>query len=42
MDNKSAFGMSVRDKGHTQLSQSVDSRKMVLNLAASQKYVKYT
>ena len=34
--------MSIRDKNHTKLSGSVDSRKMVLNLAASQKYIKYT
>ncbi|MDB4430361.1 hypothetical protein N9140_00205, partial [bacterium] len=39
---KSAYGMTVRDKGHSNLSQSVDSRKMVLNLAGSQKYIKYT
>lgn len=42
VDNKSAFGMTVRDKGHTQLAQSVDSRKMVLRLSASQKYIKWT
>ena len=34
--------MSVRDQDHTKLSGSIDSRKMVLNLSASQKYVKYT
>ena len=42
VDNKSACGLSARDKGHTDLSGSVDSRKMVLNLSASQKYIKYT
>ena len=42
VDNNSAYGMSIRDKTHTKLSGSVDSRKMVLNLAASQKYIKYT
>ena len=42
VDNKSAYGMSVRDQDHTKLNGSVDSRKMVLNLSASQKYVKYT
>ena len=34
--------MSVRDKGHTTLNRSVNSRKMVLKLASSQKYIKYT
>ena len=42
VDNKSAYGMSVRDQDHTKLNGSVDSRKIVLNLSASQKYVKYT
>jgi len=42
VDNKSACGLSARDKEHTDLAGSVDSRKMVLNLSASQKYIKYT
>ena len=42
VDDKSSTGMSVRDKGHTNLSGSVDSRKMVRNLSTSQKYIKYT
>ena len=42
VDNKSAYGMSVREQNHTKLSGSVDSRRMVMNLASSQKYIKYT
>lgn len=41
-DNKSPTGLGVRDKEYTDLSQSVDSRKMVMNLSTSQKYIKYT
>lgn len=42
VDNKSAAGMAVREKDHTNLSESVDSRTMVLNLSASQQYVDWT
>ena len=42
VDNKSAYGMSVREQNHAKLSGSVDSRRMVMNLASSQKYIKYT
>ena len=42
VDNKSACGLSAREKNHSDLSGSIDSRKMVLNLSASQKYIKYT
>ena len=42
VDSKSACGMPVRDKEHTNLSESVDSRKMVMNLSTAQKYVKFT
>ena len=42
VDNSSSYGMSIRDKDNTKLSGSVDSRKMVLKLASSQKYIKYT
>ena len=41
VDNNSAYGMSVREQNHTKLSGSVDSRRMVMNLALSQKYIKY-
>ena len=41
VDNKSTCGLSTREKGHTDLSGSVGSRKMVPNLAASQNYIKY-
>ena len=42
VDNESVCGLSTRDTGQTDLSGSVDSRKIVLNLSASQKYIKYT
>ena len=42
VDNKSASGLSVRDKAISSLSGSVDSRRMVCNLSVSQKYIKYT
>ena len=42
VEDKSTSGMAVRDKGNTDLSESVDSRRMVMNLATSQKYIKYT
>ena len=42
VDNRSAIGMKVREKDHTKLDGSVDSRKMVRNLSASQQYIKYT
>mmetsp|Transcript_10982 Transcript_10982/g.23263 ORF Transcript_10982/g.23263 Transcript_10982/m.23263 type:complete len:127 (+) Transcript_10982:3509-3889(+) len=41
-DNKSACGMSVPEQDHTKLAGSVDSRKMMMNLSASQKYIKWT
>ena len=42
VDDKSSIGMSVKDKDSSNLSESIDSRQMVLNLSSSQKYVKYT
>ena len=42
VDDKSTTGMSIRDKDSSNLSESVDSRLMVLNSSSSQKYVKYT
>ena len=42
VDNNSYCGMSVRDKGKTELAGSIDSRQMVQNLSSSQKYIKYT
>ena len=42
VDSKSATGMVVREKGHTNLSECIDSQKMVMNLATSQKYIKWT
>jgi predicted GIY-YIG superfamily endonuclease len=42
VDNKSISGLSVRDRGHANLSESVDSQQMVLNLAASQQYIPWT
>ena len=33
--------MSIIDPGHTDLSESIDSNKMVHNLAASQQFVPY-
>ena len=42
VDNKSSCGLGVRDKASSTLSGSVDSKRMVKNLSASQKYIKYT
>ena len=42
VDDKKPNGMSVRDKNTSELSGSIDGRQMVQNLAASQKYIKYT
>ena len=42
VDNKSDSGMSVRDKGKSELAGSINSRQMVQNLSPSQKYIKYT
>ena len=42
VDNKSTRGMAVREKGHTNLAECVDSQKMVMNLATSQKYIDWT
>ena len=42
VDNKSATGLNVRDKDRKDLEGSVDSKSMVLNLSASQEYIKYT
>ena len=41
VDNASKTCMSVRDTGYTGLSESVDSHKMVLRLARSQKYIEW-
>ena len=32
----------MREKGHTNLAECVDSQKMVMNLAMSQKYIDWT
>ena len=42
VDNKSATGLNVRDKDRKDLEGSIDSKSMVLNLSASQEYIKYT
>ena len=42
VDEKGVVSMTVHDKSSSGLSESVDSRQMVLNLSSSQKYVKYT
>ena len=42
VDNKSATGLNLRDKDRKDLEGSVDSKLMVLNLSASQEYIKYT
>ena len=42
VDNKSPNGIGLRQSNKSNLSGSVDGRKMVLNLSSSQKYVKYT
>jgi hypothetical protein len=42
VDNESSIGMSIRDKGCSNLSESVVIRKMVMNLSSSQKYINYT
>ena len=42
VDDKSNSGMSIRDKGTSELAESIDSRQMVQNLSASQQYIKYT
>ena len=42
VDSASRTGMTVRDTGSTGLSESVDSHKMVLNLARSQKYIDWS
>ena len=42
VDEKAASRMSIRDTDQTELSESVDSSKIVRNLAASQKCEKYT
>ena len=39
VDDKSTTGMAVREKGETNLSEAVDSSKMVMNLSRSQKHV---
>ena len=42
VDNKSPCGVGVHDKASSTLSGSVDSKRIVINLSASQKYIKYT
>eukprot|EP00957_Ditylum_brightwellii_P084452 6422259-Ditylum_brightwellii.AAC.1 len=42
VDNKSSSGMAVCKKGHTNLSEYVNSQKMVMNLSMSQKYIDWT
>eukprot|EP00957_Ditylum_brightwellii_P179010 13635512-Ditylum_brightwellii.AAC.1 len=42
VDNKSSSGVAVREKGHTNLSECVNSQKMVMNLSMSPKYIDWT
>ena len=42
MDNKSSNGIGLRQSNQSNLTGSVDGRKMVLNLSASQEYIKYS
>ena len=41
-DNTSKTRMAVHEKGHTNLSECVDSQKMVMNFSTSQKYIDWT
>ena len=41
VDERSAFGMKLREKGYSSLAQAVDSSKMVIRLAASQRWINY-
>ena len=41
VDTKSSTGLSVRNKGESILSDSIDSHQMVRSLSASQEYIKY-
>jgi hypothetical protein len=41
VDTKSSTGLSVRNKGESALSNSVDSHQMVRSLCASQEYIKF-
>ena len=42
VDNKSPNGIELGQSNQSNLTGSVDSRKMVLNLSASQEYIKYS
>lgn len=42
VDDTSASGLGVQEKGSFSLNESVDSRHKVLNLSTSQRYVIYT
>ena len=41
VDTKSPTGLSIRNKGESSMSESIDSHKMVRSLCASQEYIKY-
>ena len=41
VDDKSAVGMTIRDKSSFDSLDSIESRQMVFNLSSSQKYHKY-
>jgi hypothetical protein len=41
VDTKSSTGLSVRNRGESILSDSIDSHQMVRSLSASQEYIKY-
>jgi hypothetical protein len=41
VDTKSSTGLSVRNKGESALSDSVDSHQMVRSLSASQEHIKF-
>jgi hypothetical protein len=41
VDTKSLMGMSIRNKGESALSNSIDSHQMVRSLSASQKHTKF-
>ncbi len=41
VDTKRSTGLSVRNKGDSILSDSIDSHQMVRSLSASQEYIKY-
>ena len=42
VENNSVSGLGVRDKASSYLAGSVDSGRMIFNLSASQKQIKYT